>query len=415
VSLRVAVIDATFAPLGTPIELPTERTAPFDLPAELARLRDERPVTRLRYPDGGTGWLVTSYDHARTVLTDGRFGMGFRRMPVGDPHVWAAVFEALEATGISVANLAELDPPEHTRYRRLLSGPFSRPEIAGYTERVQIIVDRTLDAMAAAGPPADLVSAYATPIAAATQCVMLGAAEDDGDRFLRFNEVAFHPASSIDEVREAFRQFCDYLRPLIAAKRGQPEADLMSYVLSRGDLGDDEIFSIVAQLFIAGHGTVRDTLGLTAFFVLTAGAQLRALWRDPEQVNAAVEEILRYLTIFQVSAHTRRALEDVELDGHLIRAGESVTVSLAAANRDPRHFGDPESFDLTAKASGHHGFGHGRHVCLGQHVARLQMRLALPALFERFATLALATPPDEVTLLGGDHFNYGVRDLLVTW
>jgi cytochrome P450 len=399
----------------TPVDLPTTRTAPFDLPAELARLRDKRPVTRLRFPDGGIGWLVTSYAHARTVLSDGRFGMGFRRMPVGDPAVWAAVFDALEATGISLANLAELDPPEHTRVRRVLSGPFSRPQIASHTERVERIVGQTLDAVEAAGPPADLVSAFSTPIAAATQCVMLGAPEDDGDRFLKFNEVAFDPRSSVDEVREAFRDFCEYLKPLIAAKRKEPEEDLMSYVLGRGDLGDDEIFSIIAQLFIAGHGTVRDMLSLTALFVLSADPKLRTLWCDFDQVNAAVEELLRYLTIFQVSAHTRKALEDVELGGRLIRAGQSVTVSLAAANRDPQQFEHPESFDHTTSASGHLGFGHGRHVCLGQHLARLEMRLALPALFERFPELRLAVPVHEVTLLSGDHFNYGVRDLLVTW
>jgi cytochrome P450 len=189
----------------------------------------------------------------------------------------------------------------------------------------------------------------------------------------------------------------------------------MSYVLGRGDLGDDEIFSIIAQLFIAGHGTVRDMLSLTALFVLSGDLQLRTLWCDSDQVNAAVEELLRYLTIFQVSAHTRKALEDVELGGRLIRAGESVTVSLAAANRDPRRFEDPESFDHTTSASGHLGFGHGRHVCLGQHLARLEMRVALPALFERFPELGLTVPVNEVTLLSGDHFNYGVRDLLVTW
>jgi cytochrome P450 len=399
----------------TPIDLPTTRTAPFDLPAELARLREERPVTRLRFPDGGIGWLVTSYGHARTVLSDGRFGMGFRRMPVGDSDVWAAVFDALEATGISLANLAELDPPEHTRFRRVLSGPFSRPQIVSQTERVARIVDQTLDAVEAAGPPADLVSAFSTPIAAATQCVMLGAPQDDGDRFLKFNEVAFDPGSSVDEVRQAFRDFCEYLEPLIAAKRKEPEEDLMSYVLGRGDLGDDEIFSIIAQLFIAGHGTVRDMLSLTILFVLSADPRVRTLWGDSDQVNAAVEELLRYLTIFQVSAHTRKALEDVELGGRLIRAGESVTVSLAAANRDPQQFEDPESFDHTTGASGHLGFGHGRHVCLGQHLARLEMRLALPAVFERFPKLGLAVPVHEVTLLSGDHFNYGVRDLLVTW
>ena len=398
-----------------PIELPKVRTHPFDPPTELGSLREQRPLCRLRYPDGEVGWLVTSHALAKAVLTDARFGMRFRTMPMGDPEQWSMIFETFEKTGISIANIGELDPPEHTRYRRLLAAPFSLRGVEAYRQRIEQIVAAVLDAMEQSGPPADLVRMFATPIAAATQCVMLGARDGDGDRFLRFNEVAFSPMSTIDEVREAFREFCDYLLPMIEQKRREPADDVMSFVIGQGELSEEEIFSIVATLFIGGHGTVAAMLALGPFALLTHPDQLEALRADPASIGAAVEELLRYVPVFQTSAHTRKALEDVDLDGILIKAGESVTVSLAAANRDSNEFEHPDALDLKRSGKRHLGFGAGTHMCIGHHLARLQIRIGIGSLFERFPRLRLAVPADEVPLFSGDYFSYGLHQLPVTW
>jgi cytochrome P450 len=378
-------------------------------------LREQQPVCRFRYPDGQVGWLVTSHALAKAVLTDLRFGMNWRCAPNGDPEVWALIFETFAKSGICAANFAEMDPPEHTRYRRLLAAPFSLRRIEVYRPRVEAVVDSVLDAIERSGPPADLVSAFATPIAGATQCLTLGAAEDDTYRFLRFNGVTFSPTSTLDEVRAAFDEFWGYLVPLIERKRREPADDVMSFVIGQNELSDEEIVSIIALLFIGGHGTTASQLALGAFALLTHPEQLAALRGDLDSIDAAVEELLRYVTVFQAGSHTRRALEDAQLDGALIRAGERVTVHLAAANRDPHEFEHPDALDLKRSHGRQLAFGAGMHMCIGHHLARMEVQIGLRKLLERFPTLRLAVPAEEVPYFSGDYYHYGLHELPVAW
>ena len=327
----------------------------------------------------------------------------------------AAIEEALGGAGAFAGDLLHLDPPEHTRLRRLLAGPFSIRNISDHREDIERIVDRLLDAMVTAGPPADLKSAFAIPVSLATHCLLLGIPERDGQRFGQMLGVAVDPASTADDVIAEFRSFSDYLRPILARKRVGHADDLMSLIAKTPGLTDDEVFSLVLMLFLSGHDTTATMLALGTLVLLQYPRQLALLRADPATIGPAVEELLRYLTIFQAGAFTRIAREDVTFDGVTIRAGDSISVSLAAANRDPARFESPDVLDIARTEGGHLAFGQGPHMCVGQHLARLEIQVGLTRLFERLPSLRLATPFENVPFLSGQHLVYGVQQLPVVW
>jgi cytochrome P450 len=398
-----------------PVELPTTRTHLFDPAPELSTLREQRPLCRLRYPDGHVGWLVTSYALARQLLLDPRFTVRKIRSPVGDPATMTAFYDAMgdlpEFDGI----LMEHDPPQHTRIRRALAGYFTVRGIGEHRASIERIVAGRLDAMEAAGQPVDLMETFALPVSSFTICEILGAPWSDRERFERPSVVLQDPHASPAEKRAAMCAFMSYCRDVIAQKRAEPAGDLLSDLVVRGELTDAEIAGVAFQLFAAGHETTSNMIALSTFALLCRRDRWETLRADPSRVDAAVEQLLRYLTILQVGAFTRTALEEVELGGVRIQVGESVTVSLAAANRDPEKFSDPDELDLSDDAAGHVAFGYGRHMCLGQHLARLEMKIALPGLTRRFPTLRLAVPAEEVSFSDGEHLLYGIHTLPVGW
>ncbi|WP_143831775.1 cytochrome P450 [Nocardiopsis sp. CNR-923] len=380
---------------------------PYGPSEELTRLRTERPLTPVTFPDGHVGWLVTGHSLLRAVVADPRFSsrQELAHMPV---------VKAEGATHIPPAPpgmFINMDAPEHTRYRRLLTGRFTVRRMRQLAERVERIAAERLDAMERGGPTADLVEAFAQPIPALVICELLGVPHDDHETFQRQAAALSDHGVPLEEVLAAMNGMGAMMHDLVVAKRAEPTDDLLSD-LTDSDLTDEELTGIGFLLLGAGLDTTANMLGLGTFVLLTHPDQLAALRRDPGLVDGAVEELMRYLSI----AHTglRVALEDVELGGHLIRAGQSVVLSAPAANRDPDKFPDPDTFDVRRKATGHVSFGHGVHQCLGQQLARVEMRVALRALFERFPTLRLAVPPEDVRVRD-DSDIHGVRALPVTW
>jgi cytochrome P450 len=399
---------------GCPVDMPTVRDQPLDPPPEIGRLRLSHPLCRLRYPDGEVGWLATSYELVRAIHGDPRFAVA-EKLPVGDPDQVAGVISGLRETGIARAHLLFLDPPEHTRYRRLLARPFSRDGVEVFRPAIHRVVSDALDAIERAQPPIDLVEMYASPIALASHCIALGVPTSDGERFRGLGEALFDPATTLDDLKEAFVEFCEYLRPAIREKRSQPGDDVLSQVTSpECELSDEEIFSIAAMLFLAGRTTMSNMLAAGLFALLSNRTQIDALSDDPVSVDVAVDELLRYVSVLAFGV-TRRAVTDVELGGTVIRAGEHVTAALHGANRDASKWDDPDVLDLTRRATGHVAFGHGVHVCLGQHLARLEMRIALPELVKRFPSLHLAVAATEVPLYSGDQPDFGVHRLSMAW
>ncbi|MBF6330902.1 cytochrome P450 [Nocardia transvalensis] len=390
----------------TAIHLPTQRPAgcPFDPPADLAALRERTPLLRMTFPDGHLGWLATGHAISRAVLADPRFSVRYEisHAPLADYG---------QMPPATPGDMLGMDAPEHTRYRKLLAGKFTVRRMRLLTERIEEITAEQLDAMDRHGGPVDLVEAFAKPIPAFVICELLGVPSSDRDRFNeevnRVNDIDV----SAEEKFAAMAAGQEYVRNLVVAKRSRPTDDLLSD-LTDSDLTEDELAGVGILLLGAGLDTTANMLALGTFALLRHPDQLAALRADPDLTDQAIEELLRYLSIVHTTSRT--ALEDVEVAGQLIRAGETVAISVQAANRDRQRFDDPDTFDIRRSAVGHLSFGHGVHQCLGQQLARVEMRIALPALLNRFPTLRLATPADEVPTR--DRMDiYGVYRLPVTW
>jgi cytochrome P450 len=308
-----------------------------------------------------------------------------------------------------------MDPPQHTRYRRALGRYFTIRSCEQMRPWLEDVVDSHLDALESATPPVDLVSAFAAPVASLAICELLGVPHDQRDRFQRDSTTLFSLTATVDEGTAAMCALTDRLRDLVRRCRAQPGQDLLSRLVTTTDLNDDELAGTGVLLLSAGLDSVVNMLALGALAMLCHPDQMDPLRTGSATIDNAVEELLRYLTVFQFGV-PRTALEDVDLDldGHLIRAGECVTLSLSAANRDPRQFDHADELDVRRATTGHVAFGYGIHQCLGQNLARLELQVGLRALFRRFPTLRTAVPMEEIPL-AADNGRYGVRRLPVTW
>ncbi|HLL33678.1 MAG TPA: cytochrome P450 [Streptomyces sp.] len=391
--------------LHTVRTLPTARRAgcPFDPPAELIDARRHGPISRYTHPGGKPGWLITGYDLVRAVLADARFSSRKELLNVGDFEVPAA----------PPGEFLLMDEPQHGRYRKPLVGKFTVRRMRMLTERIEQITADCLDAMEKAGPPVDLVTAFAKPIPTIVICELLGVPYEDRGSFQEQIDTFMGGESSDEELIAAYTATQEYLARLVTAKRADPTDDVLSE-LTDSDLTDEELKGISLILLAAGFDTTANMLSLGTFALLQNPEQLAALRADPSLTDGAVEELLRYLSV--AKTFMRTALEDVELGGRTIEAGTTVVLSYNTANRDPERFAGPHVLDIRRQDTGGHlAFGHGIHQCLGQQLARVEMRVAVRALFDRFPTLRLAVPADEVALRPESADIYGVKSLPVTW
>ncbi|MEU8041245.1 cytochrome P450 [Streptosporangium sp. NPDC049078] len=390
--------------------LPNTRTpgCPFDPPKELLDAREHGPISRYTFPDGHAGWLVTGYDLVRAVLADPRFSSRrelMRHHPLVD-------FGDIEVPPAPPGEFLLMDEPQHGRYRKPLVGKFTVRRMRQLTERVEQVTAEHLDAMEAAGPTADLVTAFAKPIPSVIICELLGVPYEDRGRFQENIDKFLGGEVADEELIAAYTATQEYLAELVAAKRANPTDDVLSDLLD-SDLTDEELKGMALILLSAGFDTTANMLALGTFALLQNPQQLAALRADPALVDRAVEELLRYLSV--AKQFFRVALEDVELDGHTIKAGSMMILSYNTANRDPERFADPHRLDLRRQDGGHLAFGHGIHQCLGQQLARVELRVAFPALLARFPTLRLAVPAEEIALRPETADIYGVKSLPVTW
>jgi cytochrome P450 len=300
---------------------------PFDPPAELARIREEQPLRRMLFPDRHIGWLATGHAQVRAVLCDRRFSSRYELM-----HLPYAVPGAAELPPAAPGDLSGVDAPHHTRYRRLLAGKFTVRRMRQLTDRTAEITAETLDAMERQGPPLDLVTAYAQPIPALLICEMLGVPYEDREQFQDHALTMTGLNATMDERMQAWVAVTEYVGRLARAKRADPTDDLLSD-MTDSDLTDDELAGLGSFLLGAGLDTTANMLGLGVFALLQHPEQLAAWRAEPGLTDQAVEELMRYLSITPIGA--RAALEDVEIDDHLVKAGETVALSIHAANRDP--------------------------------------------------------------------------------
>ncbi|MBS1676470.1 MAG: cytochrome P450 [Actinobacteria bacterium] len=391
--------------------LPTARENLFDPPPELAALCAVGAPRRLHYADGHVGWLVTSYDQARALIADRRFGV-IMMQPLVDAETQASIEDAIG--GLDGGFVSLKDPPDHTRLRRAVADRFTPGRVAERRAGIERIVADLLDAMERTGPPADLRSAFALPIPARVICELLGVPSGDEHRFLYPTDVMLDPSSTPEQAAAAFAGFADYVRGVVERKRTEPGDDLLTDLVQGGELDDLELAGMAMELFITGHETTANAIALGALALLRDRDTWEAFRADAERVEDWCEELLRFLSIVEQS-FTRVAREDLELAGVAVRAGERVTVSLLTANHDPAAFPRPDSISLGRGARGHLAFGHGIHKCLGQHLARAEMQVALTGLAARFPTLRLAAAPADLTLGSAAEGVYRATALPVTW
>ncbi|WP_433508688.1 cytochrome P450 [Nonomuraea sp. CA-143628] len=390
--------------------MPTERQpgCPFDPPKELIEAREHGPISRIPFADGHQGWLITGFDLVRSVMADPRFSS---RRELMRHHPWVD-YGDIEVPPAPPGEFLLMDEPQHSRYRKPLVGKFTVRRMRLLTERVEQVTAECLYAMEKAGPSADLVTAFAKPIPAIVICELLGVPYEDRGAFQDNVDKFMGGETSDEELMAAYTAVQTYLAELVAAKRANPTDDVLSD-LTDSDLTDEELKGVALILLAAGLDTTTNMLALGTFALLRNPEQLAALRADPTLADKAVEELMRYLSV--AKTFFRTALEDVELGGQTIKAGTAVILSMNTANRDPERFADPHTLDLRREDGGHLGFGHGIHQCLGQQLARVEMRAAFPALLNRFPTLRLAVAAEEVALRPETADIYGVKSLPVTW
>ncbi|MBO3734675.1 cytochrome P450 [Glycomyces niveus] len=408
--------DAAVSTGDIPYGIPLERDHPFDPPAAVMALHRGSEMRRMRYyPEGRLGWLVTSHRLARKVLADTRFSStlgGPAQVPIPMPGVEAYLdFEG--DFPLTPGMFIEMDPPDHTRLRRKLTGVFTVKRMKQLEPRIAEHVNERLDALAAGPRPADLVREFAVPVPAMMICELLGVPYGQRERFEADARAIFTTDETGEGKQRAMLNLFAFIGELVAAKRADPTDDLLSDLAADADLTDEEVAGMAILLLVAGHETTAKMLALGTMALLENRDQWDLLRERPELMAGGVEELLRYLTIIHTGL-IRQVKEDFEFEGHQIKAREYVTVYVQTANRDEAHFIEPEKLDVTGDAKGHLTFGHGVHQCLGQQLARMEMRIAFAGLIERFPGLRLAVPAAEVPLVTGQSF-YGVAELPVTW
>jgi cytochrome P450 len=396
-----------------PQGLPMERDAsPFDPPRAITRLRDARPVSPMVFPDGHEGWLVTGYDAVRQLMADTRFSsrqdIGVLHMPYETPGIPAATEPSPQIPGMFIA----MDPPEHSRLRKRLTGAFTVKRMKQLEEHIVEVTERQLDELACLTGPVDLVREFALPVPSLVICELLGVPYADRAEFQANSAQFMVKDQPLEQKMGAYIALNTYLAELVTGKRAEPGDDILSDLAGHDDLTVEELTGAAFLLLLAGHETTANMLALGTFALLEHPAQLAGLRADPDLLPGAVEELMRYLSVADI--FFRYATEDIELGGEIIPEGSTVIVSLLAANHDPKRFDNPDTLDIHRTARGHLSFGHGVHQCLGQQLARIEMRAGFAGLLRRFPTLELAIPASEVKLKT-DMNIYGVHELPVTW
>ncbi|MDR3662793.1 MAG: cytochrome P450 [Mycobacterium sp.] len=397
-------------------EYPMERDArcPFAPPPRALELGVDKPLYRVQIWDGTTPWLVVGFEEACALFSDPRVSVDDRRP--GFPHWNEGMLSTVHKRPRSVFTA---DAEEHTRFRRMLSKPFTFKRVEGLRPYIQQVTDDHIDAMLAGPQPADIVTALALPVPSFVISEMLGVPYEDAEFFQHHANVGLARYATAEDNAKGAMGLAKYLSDLVQAKMDNPAEDAVSDLAERvkaGEITVKEAAQLGTGLLIAGHETTANMIGLGVLALLEHPDQL-ALVRaadDPKAVANAVEELLRYLSIIQ-NGQRRIAVDDIEIGGETIRAGDGIIIDLAPANWDAREFDEPDMLYVSRNnAAQNVAFGYGRHQCVGQQLARAEMQIVFHTLFRRIPTLQLAKPIDEIPFKH-DRLAYGVYELPVTW
>jgi cytochrome P450 len=376
-------------------------------------LGNPKGLFRVRIWNGDTPWLITGHEQARTLFADSRVSVDDRRS--GFPHWNEHMLSTVDKRPRSVFTS---DAEEHTRFRRMLSKPFTFRRVESLRPAIQKITDECIDAILAGPQPAELVSALALPVPTVVISEMLGVPYEDHEFFQEHANAGLARYAAADAMQKGAMSLHQYLVDLVEEKQAHPAEDAVSDLAERvtaGEISVKEAAQLGTGLLIAGHETTANMIGIGILALLENPDQAGFLRdaEDPKVIANAVEELMRYLSIIQ-TGQRRVAIEDIEIGGETIRAGEGIIIDLAPANWDAKAYPEPDKLDLSRDAGQQLGFGYGRHQCVGQQLARAELQIVFHTLLRRIPTMRLAIPLDEVPFKH-DRLAYGVYELPVTW
>ncbi|RSD19460.1 cytochrome P450 [Amycolatopsis eburnea] len=374
------------------LRFPFTSKHPLLPPEEYARLRAESPVAKATLPNGHAVWLVTKHADVRKVLADPRFS----REAITRPDAPRLLPVAAGSKSIFV-----MDPPEHTRLRKLVGRVFTTRQVENLRPRVEELADEMVTAMVQAGPGADLIEHLAQPLPITVICEMLGVPQGDHDLFRGWTDVMLSVGHrSSGQVGEAAGKLRQYLNDLIEAKQADPADDLLTVLITARDeddsLSTEELLAFAETMLMAGYHATTSEI---AHGVLTLAEQpgaIRRLHEHREELPAAVDELLRYSQAGGGVGPIRIALADMEIGGVTIAAGDAVLPCINSANRDEDVFAEAARVDLTRAHNPHLAFGHGIHHCLGAHLGRVELTVALDRMLTHFGEFRVAVPPAEL-------------------
>lgn len=373
-----------------------------------AELR-ERPPARIRMPYGDGAWLVTRYEDVRAVLADPRFSLA-AAMGRDQPRM-----RPVARTG---AGLFSTEPPEHTRLRSLVAREFGARRVERLRTRAVELADELLDGMIAAGRRADLVEDFAIPMPTTIICEVLGLPAKDHRMLWHWAETVLSAITPGEVLAAEGLAFMDYMAGVLELRGREPGDDLLTTLAracrEQGLISEEELLSIACDLLIAGFVSTTNQIGNFFHQLLFNPEELVRLRERPELIPKAVEELMRYVPLLTGFSLPRYATADVGLGGVTVRAGEAVMIATAAANRDPEVFREPERLVLDRPVNPHIGFGHGVHYCVGAHLARLELQVAIERVLARLPGLRPAVPEHELRWKEDAMVN-GLQALPVTW
>ncbi|MFC7963985.1 cytochrome P450 [Streptomyces cinereoruber] len=394
-------------------DFPQLRTCPYQPPPGYRDLRlAEGPVVRARLYDGRPTWVVLGHAVARELLVDPRLSSDWGRPDFPSPSPRRKAIQ-------KATMLIGMDQPEHSAYRRRVIPSFSVRRTRELGESIHRRAGELVDALLEQGPPAEILRGLALPLSSHTICGILGVPYEDHAYFEEQSAMLVASHASEEDATAALTNLRDFLVSLVDRKEKEPEPGeglldtLVHKDLAEGSLSREEVIALGIILLMAGHETTASMITLSTFTLLQHPGQLKAFRADPDAAGPAVEELLRYLSIGDVAM--RIAAEDITVGDLRIEAGDSVMLSAAEINRDPEAFEDPDVLDLGRGARHHLAFGYGVHQCIGQNLARAQLRSALTLLFSRIPGLRLAVPAEEVEIKPAQSGVQGIYELPVAW
>ncbi|MFF2328129.1 MULTISPECIES: cytochrome P450 [unclassified Streptomyces] len=392
---------------------PRAASCPFGVSPQMTALAGHGPVTRVSSWGRSTPWVVTTHAEQKALLADNRLSADFT-----NPGFPSPVDPQNAHSGSTDMSFVGMDDPEHARLRRMVSGAFTIKRIEALRPAVLRMTNAFIDDMLAGPRPADLVQALALPIPSLVISDLLGVPYDDHAFFQTNSKTIVSSVAEPAARQAAHANLAEYLDELVGRKLTEPGDDLLSSLAERirdGELTQRQASVMGVLLLLGGHETTANMITLGTLLLLEHPDQLAVVrdTDDPTVIAAAVEEVLRYLSIVHLGRR-RTALEDIEIAGQTIRAGDGVILLSELANRDPRAFPDPDTLDITRNARPHLAFGAGTHHCVGQPLARMELQVVYPTLFRRIPTLRAAVAVDDIPFKH-DAVIYGVHELPITW